>query len=163
MKRRKLGLAGSGFEEKTVTHPLPPAMVHEYQKKGLIKFAFRKRLILKVMFLVVQRAGANKYGPEDRKAAASCRTPNRVFYRINYTSGHRRVKENFGVQRTEHWPAISNLHRLAEHMRCFSSQQPRRLEAEQHPTACVSEKTERRETPPPYRIGANIHEQYTRH
>src|SRR5260370_7952981 len=95
-------------------------MVNEYQKKGLIKFAFRKRLILKVMFLVVQRAGANKYGPEDRKAAASCRTPNRVFYRINYTRGHRRVKENFGVPRTEHWPPISNVHPLTRTKRCFN-------------------------------------------
>jgi hypothetical protein len=31
-----------------------------------------------------------------RKAGASSRTPNGVFYSVNYTEGIKRVKENFG-------------------------------------------------------------------
>src|SRR5258708_9372962 len=60
---------GDGGSEESAP-PIPPAMMHEYQKKRLIKFAFRKRLILKVMFLVVQRAGADKYGPRRQKSGS---------------------------------------------------------------------------------------------
>jgi hypothetical protein len=42
-------------------------MMHEYQKKGLRKFAFRKCLILSNMFLVDQTRQAEKMPSEKEK------------------------------------------------------------------------------------------------
>src|SRR5260370_26099880 len=71
-------------------------------------------------------------------------------------AGGRAKRMNMRV--TEHSAAIFNVHRSAGHRRRFDGQKPRRLHAEQHITGCVSEKTERRETPPAYRIGADMNE-----
>ncbi len=44
----------------SLSHPLPPINLYEYHNKGVIKFAFRKWLILKDAILVVlARKGGN--------------------------------------------------------------------------------------------------------
>ena len=42
------------------------------------------------------RARTEMAAPKKEKRQQRCRTPKRVFYKLNYTEGIRRVKENFG-------------------------------------------------------------------
>ena len=42
------------------------------------------------------RARTEMAAPKKEKRQQGCRTPKRVFYKLNYTEGTRRVKENFG-------------------------------------------------------------------
>jgi hypothetical protein len=66
--------------------------MQECQKKRLTKWALRKCVILKDMFLVVwEEQEPKKLASEGRKAGASSRTPNAVFYTVNYSTGQGEV------------------------------------------------------------------------
>jgi hypothetical protein len=51
-------------------------------------------LILKDAILVVWPGKGRKWPPGKRKAGASSRAPNAVFYKVNYTRGLGKIKEN---------------------------------------------------------------------
>jgi hypothetical protein len=64
--------------------------LHEYQKKRLREFAFRKRLIPKGEHFVVlglahpSSCSIGRSKPEKEKREQSSRTPNVVIYKVNY-------------------------------------------------------------------------------
>ena len=49
----KKGLVGGGVMSGEERDPPTPHYMHDFQKKGLTKWAIRKRLILKAMILLV--------------------------------------------------------------------------------------------------------------
>ena|SRR6266849_6888039 len=60
--------AGRGFSGFLINHtPYPPINLHEYQKKRLTEIAFRKRLILKGVILVVSEGQEPKINPKKEK------------------------------------------------------------------------------------------------
>jgi hypothetical protein len=62
--------------------------LHEYQKKGLTKKAFRNSLILKgAILIVLDEQRTNGY--LEKEGGASSGSPNGVFYRVKYTSRQR--------------------------------------------------------------------------
>jgi len=72
-----------------------PGNLYEYQTKRLTKFAFRKCLIRKEMFLAEPMGCDGKNRTEKRKAGASSRTPNTVIYEIKYSTNYGNVKGIF--------------------------------------------------------------------
>jgi len=63
----------------------PPGNLHEYQKKRLTKFAFRKCMIPKGMFFAEQNGKRGKKFLEKKKAGPWPRTLNAVTYEIKYS------------------------------------------------------------------------------
>jgi hypothetical protein len=62
--------------------------LHEYQKKGLTKKAFRNSLILKGVVLVVFGLAGTETTVLKRKVGASSRTPHAMVYNVKYTQNH---------------------------------------------------------------------------
>ena len=74
--------------------PPIPHYMHEYQKKRLTKWAIRKWLNLKDMFLVAQRERSSRKHLQKTKAGArGSRNPNGVFSKQYCTEGITKVKE----------------------------------------------------------------------
>jgi hypothetical protein len=69
--------------EKSGNGGTPPTNLYEYQKKGIMKIAFRKRLILKGAILFVLDWQKQKGRPKKGKAGPWSRTPNGVFNEDN--------------------------------------------------------------------------------
>ncbi len=74
-------------------YPPPPGNLHEYQKKGLTKFAFRKLLVLKGAILVAYGSKVRNGRTEKEKTGASSRITNAVIYKAKYSLIPRKVKE----------------------------------------------------------------------
>jgi hypothetical protein len=69
--------------------------LHEYQKKRLREFAFRKRLIPKGEHFVVLGLAFGRSKPEKEKREQSSRAPNVVIYKVKYFTNRRKVKSEF--------------------------------------------------------------------
>src|SRR5467141_388588 len=78
-------------------YPLPPTIYAGISKEktyrmSILQIHDSKRYV----FGCFGRARTEMAAPKKEKRQQGCRTPKRVFYKLNYTEGIRRVKENFG-------------------------------------------------------------------
>ena len=74
-------------------HPYPPTNLHEYQNKGLTKFAFRNSVILKGASLVVWDLA--KVELADLKKKSGSKLPHSiVLYKVKYSMNYEIVKRD---------------------------------------------------------------------